>query len=127
MSLNWTWKNVVGEIEREDNKPKIFIYEGNAFLIFISETKEEYCLYNFFADERHAKNCLGLSKDYEGMAETFKNEKYILSSESKNCMKFVQLLSKAKIQCEIKIVEKYESELHKSFHNNYDFKKDLPW
>lgn len=121
MSLNWLWKNVVGEV-KNNNDYKTYIYEGNAFLIFIDETKEEYALSTFFVDEQHAKNCLGLSKDYDGTPTYYQYKKYVLSLNSKNCMKFVNLLTKAKIPCEIQLVEKYEDETHKEMHNNYNFK-----
>ena len=72
MALTWQWNEKCGEaiIRQElDGKVKEFtktLYEGNAFLIFLSEWKEAdknmYSLYTFFADETHAKTCLGLNK-----------------------------------------------------------------
>lgn len=70
MSLNWRWNEKCGEAIIEDiMQKKEFtksLYEGNAFLIFISEWEEDgqnmYSLYTFFADETHAKTCLGLNK-----------------------------------------------------------------
>lgn len=122
MSLNWQWKNVIGEIEKNGNE-RIFIYEGNAFLIFIWENEKEYSLANFASDKRHCENCLGLHpKEFEGMKYWYENKTYILSAGSKNAMKFVELLAKAKIKCTVKIVEKYESDLHKKIHNNYNLK-----
>ena len=79
MSLNWRWNEKCGEaIIRQtiDNEKREFtksLYEGNAFLIFLNEWKEDdknmYSLYSFFADEKHAKTCLGLTKDndYDNM------------------------------------------------------------
>lgn len=76
MSLNWNWSDKVGTLEAMTRvydgeklveKPHTFnVYQGNAMLIFIDEYEQDgrkmYSLYNFFADEQHFKNCLGLNK-----------------------------------------------------------------
>lgn len=72
MALTWQWNEKCGEaIIRQEFGGKVTeftktLYEGNAFLIFLSEWKEAdknmYSLYTFFADETHAKTCLGLNK-----------------------------------------------------------------
>ena len=76
MALHWLWKNKCGEaiirrtIEDKSEEWTVSLYQGNAFLIFINQFKDEetgkdmYSLYTFFADEVHAKRCLGLDKDY---------------------------------------------------------------
>lgn len=74
MALYWDFNKKVGEAVIRKTlpgcEPKEFtinLYQGNAFLIFINEYKENgtdmYNLYSFFCDEAHAKNCLGLAKD----------------------------------------------------------------
>lgn len=79
MALYWEWKDKCGEatfINREGKEYTVNLYKGNAFLIFINEYKETdkdgevhnmYSLHSFFADEVHAKNCLGLTKGYTNM------------------------------------------------------------
>ena len=69
MSLNWNWDQKVGEavIRQGEKEYTLNLYQGNAFLIFISEYQDEngsdvYSLYSFFADREHMKNCLGLNK-----------------------------------------------------------------
>ena len=84
MSVNWNWNAKCGEmiLERNvDGEPKrkfnISLYEGNCLLIMINEFVEDgvekYNLYSFFADETHAKRCLGLvkncDKEYSNMFE----------------------------------------------------------
>lgn len=72
MSINWRWNEKIGEAvvqQMVGDETKEFIktiYEGNAFMIFLNEWNEDgvdkYSLYIFFADETHAKTCLGLNK-----------------------------------------------------------------
>lgn len=69
MSLNWSWDKKVGEatIRQGDKEYTLNLYQGNAFLIFISEYQDEngtdvYQVYTFFADRQHMLNCLGLNK-----------------------------------------------------------------
>ena len=78
MAIRWLWSEKCGEavIEQQiGSEKKTFVktlYEGNAFLIFLNEWEEDgvgkYSLYTFFADENHAKICLGLDKrkEYSG-------------------------------------------------------------
>ena len=72
--LTWDWSKKCGELtatqKREDGTEKDFVlsmYEGNAFLIVLhefvdDEGTERADLWSFWADEAHAKNCLGLNK-----------------------------------------------------------------
>lgn len=69
MALNWKWDEKCGEavIQQRGKEFTLNLYKGNAYLIFISEYKDEdgqnmYSLYSFFADKDHMRNCLGLSK-----------------------------------------------------------------
>lgn len=70
MAIRWNWDEKCGEaIFKDLETGKEFtktLYVGNAFLIFLTEWNEDgkdmYALYTFFADEEHAKNCLGLNK-----------------------------------------------------------------
>lgn len=113
MSLNWSWSNKCGEVNYEyetieGKKETTFsLYEGNAFLIFINEYKEDdqdmYTLWSFWADETHAKRMLGLDKKYP---DTYGNNSYenkrdritkfrLNKAKSRNWKKIVKLLAEA--------------------------------
>jgi hypothetical protein len=77
MAIQWKWDDKIGEaviqqtIGDEIKEYTKSIYDGNCFMIFLNEWKNErdmnmYSLYTFFADEKHAKICLGLTKGYDG-------------------------------------------------------------
>ena len=73
MAIQWNWNEKCGEVIIEqtiNGETKQFtktLYEGNCLLIMLSEWsedgKDKYSLYSFFADERHAKTLLGITKD----------------------------------------------------------------
>ena len=86
MALQWLWKNKCGEatfratIDRDKKGYRDYtvnLYEGNAYLIFIHEYKENendmYNLKGFFADKEHMKRCLGIDKRYK---ETYGDNSY---------------------------------------------------
>lgn len=116
MSLNWRWEEKCGEaIVRHEFDGEVkeltkTLYEGNAFLIFLSEWKEDdknmYSLYSFFADEKHAKTCLGLTKDSDNIFvdgfETLTKIR-INKKKSRNWKKIVTLFAQAfdNIQIEV--------------------------
>ena len=109
MALNWRWEDKCGEaiVEQEiDGKVEQFtksLYEGNAFLIFLSEWEKDgsnmYSLYTFFADEAHAKRCLGLVKDYTNIFTHDSWQKLVKlrinKSKSSNWKKIVTLFAQA--------------------------------
>lgn len=76
MAIQWQWDDKIGEAVIQQtigDKTKEYtksIYDGNCFMILLSEWEENgkhmYSLYTFFADEKHAKICLGLTKGYDG-------------------------------------------------------------
>ena len=77
MALQWKWDAKIGSalIKQGDSEYEVNLYQGNAFLIFISEwtettedgeSKDKYQIWSFFLDEYHAKNCLGLTKESSG-------------------------------------------------------------
>ena len=83
MALYWEWNAKVGEaiftdkrFENETHETKVDLYRGNAYLIFIYMNNEDntYNLYSFFADKEHAKNCLGLSKQYHYGENIFEDD-----------------------------------------------------
>ncbi len=79
MSINWLWSEKCGEATIEwdiDNEPKqkqVSLYEGNCFMIFINEWREDdadkYSLWTFWADETHMKRCLGLDKKWDSYGD----------------------------------------------------------
>lgn len=78
MALQWQWSEKCGEAIFHnlvaDTTFSVNLYEGNAFLIFIDEFKENdenmWRMYSFFVDEAHAKNCLGLTKENSNIFDT---------------------------------------------------------
>lgn len=117
MALYWDWKEKVGEAIFEQNGKEytINLYKGNAFLIFINEYKETdsegvehdvYNLYAFFADEAHAKRCLGLVKGTDNMFNDgfYRMKKIKINKEKYSYTnKLVSLLVKAFDNLEIEI------------------------
>ena len=114
MALTWKWDSKMGEaIIHDESQDKDFVknlYEGNAFLIFMNEWKEDdqdmYSLYSFFADENHAKNCLGLTKDHTNMfLEGYHTltKVRINKKKSRNWKKIVKLFSEAFDNIEIEL------------------------
>lgn len=100
MALNWNFTDdYIGTLytiegEKEFSHP---IYDGNAFAIFTNEWEEEgkrmYSLYTFFADEKHAKNCFGLTKEYKGNnIFSDKKTRWELKRDSKNARKLAKML-----------------------------------
>ena len=79
--LRWNFDDKIGEavIRQGDREYTMNLYDGNAFLIFVDEYKdvegkEMYSVWLFFADEEHAKSCLGLSKNNDGNIFDERNE-----------------------------------------------------
>lgn len=123
MALTWQWKDKIGEAvirQTFDGETKEFtktLYEGNAFLIFLNEWEEDgsnmYSMYTFFADERHAKTCLGLDKKQDvsnilddGMTKLVKVR--INKKKSRNYKKIITLLAQAFDNIEIEIFSEEE-------------------
>ena len=101
MALHWNWDEKCGEaiIEQFGNEYTLNLYEGNAYLIFLNEYKEDgkqmYSMYNFLVDKEHAKRCLGLArgKNYDGTPYTnlFTEVKKIRLDKAK-CNKTAELV-----------------------------------
>ena len=119
MAIQWRWDEKIGEaIVRQSigDKTKDFtksIYDGNCFMIFLNEWNEDgvdkYSLYSFFADERHAKICLGLDKREEYAGNIFNDglntliKLRINKKKSRNYKKIVTLFAQAFDNLEIEI------------------------
>lgn len=74
MALHWDWKEKCGEMiinRTHENgtheEITISLYEGNAFLIMLEEREKTWQMWSFWADETHAKNCLGLTRGTDNM------------------------------------------------------------
>lgn len=100
MAVQWNWNDKVGEAtlysERQKKEFTLNLYQGNAYLIFIHEYKEDgndmYNVYSFFVDKAHAKRMLGLEK---GESNAF-NEGVILKKirfNKKKCRNLSDLVS----------------------------------
>lgn len=106
MALNWLWKDKCGEATFrfwDGEERTVNLYEGNAFLIFVNEYKENdqnmYNVFSFFVDEAHAKRMLGLDKS-EGTHNSFNTEreklvKIRLNKNKCKAGKIIALLVKA--------------------------------
>lgn len=74
MALTWKWDDKCGEItERMETADGVQeytfnMYDCNGLAMWLSEWEEKgeqwHALRGFFADEAHAKKCLGLTKGY---------------------------------------------------------------
>ena len=113
MALNWNWKDKCGELEvvqTRNNEPRKFtlsLYEGNALLImlyeYINENADEmYDMFSFFIDKTHAKKCLGLQKNGDGVLNNMFDEDWqkftkirLNKAKSRNWKDIVELFSKA--------------------------------
>lgn len=85
MAVTWNWADKCGKAtiysEIQKKEFTLNLYQGNAYLIFINEYKENgedmYNVYSFFVDEKHAKRMLGLEK---GSTNAFKDCGVVLKS-----------------------------------------------
>ena len=83
MSVNWSWKDKVGEIDVTYNKGTKFefkktlnIYNANCLGCWLDEKEEEYEFKGFFGDEGHMKRCLGLIRCNDGTKSNMCREVY---------------------------------------------------
>ncbi|MBO7732351.1 MAG: hypothetical protein J6S67_07355 [Methanobrevibacter sp.] len=93
MALYWDFeKDFVGHmIEKRRNNCICNLYVGNAMLIAVAETTEEYCLHWFISDEQHLKNMLA----DERCREDIHNLEFIFCTEAlndKNVKKAIKML-----------------------------------
>ena len=96
--LNWDFTKRIGyvDVERGSQKERWNIYQGNAFAIMCWENDTQYQLMTFWADEQHAKNCLGLTRGYSNLYNYDKFEFY-LDGNYDVCFKIAKLLKRAKV------------------------------
>lgn len=100
MAVTWNWSDKVGEATIYSKIQKkeftLNLYQGNAYLIFINEYKENgedmYNVYSFFVDKTHAKRMLGLEK---GETNAFDSGSIILRDikfNKKKCRNLAEIL-----------------------------------
>lgn len=127
MAIQWQWDDKIGEaviqqtVEGETKEYRKNIYGGNCFMIFLNEWDEGehhmYSLYTFFADERHAKICLGLDRtnqDIGNILDDGVNKLVKLRINKKKChiwKKIVTLFAQAFDNIDIEIYTE-ENEKH---------------
>lgn len=66
MALRWDFKeDLIGWYEDTETKESaqtfvhgVRLYDGNALMIAVWESENNYFMHSFFTDEEHAKNCL---------------------------------------------------------------------
>lgn len=113
MAIRWNFKeDKMGTItERLGGEEYTYsIYNGNAFAIIVAEWTTEdgsemYYIHNAFADERHAKNCLGLSKEYKGdcIYEEGEVVRLTLNPKARNAKKLAELFIKTGLDITIEM------------------------
>lgn len=112
MSLNWQWNDKMGEVifnddqYHPDHPYRTSIYQGNALMIWCNEFPDEtYSLCNFFVDNEHLKNMLGLNAKKGYGTENLLNDQRIktirLNTRYKSVPKIVEALAKAKTNISI--------------------------
>lgn len=108
MSVNWSWKNKMGEfVDSYDQTANL--YEANCLAAIIyewketdEETKEVKNMYQFggfWNDKEHLERCVGLRKRYEGIKENMYSDcKAIrLNTYYKSSMDIAQCFARAKM------------------------------
>ena len=118
MSLNWSFKEKCGEVTLRQGEREftLSMYQGNAYLIFLSEWKEDdkdmYSLYSFWADKSHAKRMLGLAKGSDGEKMNYYQDGYdkftkfrFNKTHCRDLSEIVGLIVKAFRNIEIEIYE----------------------
>lgn len=105
MAIQWHWTDKIGEAvvqQTWNGETKEYtknIYDGNCFMIFLNEWEEDgvnkYSLFTFFADEKHAKRCLGLEKDYDSnnMLDDEHSKLIKLRLNKKKCRKIKKIVN----------------------------------
>lgn len=105
MALNWSWSDHLGTARKTDRNGKVFytdLYRGNAFLIEIYTDPETnyYTLISFWADEKHAKNCLDL-KLWKGSRVILDDYKLSKSYSTAERRKLIEYLLKSGASIEL--------------------------
>jgi len=99
--LTWDFKKPIGRVDvtQKGNKATYNLYQGNAFMIMLWEDSKQYQLITFWADEKHAKNCLGLTKGYDNIYDGIYDEMtFHLDGNYDICYKIAALLKRARIR-----------------------------
>lgn len=122
MSVNWYWKNKIGEISyydlRQKTTFKVNIYAGNCMAVFIynfkklneetGKAEKYYTFINFFNDLEHAKRVLKEYRLENFLAGDFLVKKVKLCITQKNrplsnkeMLKLAEILTKMKYKVEL--------------------------
>lgn len=108
--VTWSWKKKMGSCKWyciNGKTTKVDIYVGNCLGVFIQnfrdeETKEKkYNFVTFFDDEKHLKNCLGLSKKYKDDIMKDKIKSIKLNTYYKASREMAMLFSQAGYKVEL--------------------------
>ena len=112
MALQWSFSEKAGTVTeiRGEHSYTFNFYEGNALMIvtheFVEDGEERYNLQWFFADELHAKNCLGLTKGHDNMFyDGTITSMTIYRAHSHNWKKIIDLFVQAFPQIRIELLD----------------------
>ena len=114
MSLNWEWKDKMGEVLYEDGHTDV-LYQGNALMIAVNhyevaDGSEYYQLAWFAADKTHLRNLLGLAKEDKTNYLTHWGVKSLrLNTRYKSVPAIVSEIAKARSPITIELYREEES------------------
>ena len=113
MALQWDFeKDFFGHMLDGRTKQTWNLYTGNALLIAVGETEEEYGLKFFLVGEDHLKNLLA---DEKGRG-VFRNIEIVISRNKLKDKKVQKLISKLQGICTIKILGEFEPDLERKIY-----------
>lgn len=112
MALNWNFKtDKIGtweySVDKGGERYTKNLYSGNALLIAVYETDDEYIMGHFYCDKEHMKNCLGLGDDKCNIHNFERDVVVTLRKDYRGTKDIVNALIKAKFEdgITIRIVE----------------------
>lgn len=106
MSVNWLWKDKMGEIscQRGERKYKLNVYSGNCMCVMVYHYTENgepyYMCHGFFNDAEHLKKCLGLVQGHDNIYEK-EWKKWKLNTYFKDSLTLAKLLTQAGYKVEL--------------------------
>ena len=103
MALRWDWTDKMGECIYKDGT-KVNLYQGNCLTIAVMEHENDtYNLCWFFADERHMRAILGLTKGDDNIMKDWGIKRLRLDTRYKSVPEIVSTFAKAKMEIEIEL------------------------
>lgn len=112
MSFNCEWEDKMGEVDMcyMDGKYPVNytcnLYKGNAFMLCVYETADEYTLKWFIDNKVHAQQLLGLRKGWTNTFSSFGIVEMRLNTEYKETAEFLKMLAESKTDITVKLYHK---------------------